>query len=119
MLGRLREGGVVLNRGCAAGLQEVLAELERRDLAQGRAHSDRRIRVLLERAPGFGFLLIRYPRNRWDWTSNWANDLFSWAVAKEGFSSKAEPGRQSRTSRCAGRCPSYAGIPVGGYIWRY
>lgn len=27
------------------------------------------------------FLLIWYPHNRWDWTSNSATDLISWAVA--------------------------------------
>ncbi|MGW2089115.1 hypothetical protein [Streptomyces sp. NPDC001880] len=54
VLGWLREGGVVLSSGYAAGLQEVLAELERRDRAQGRVHSDRWMRVLLERAAGEG-----------------------------------------------------------------
>ncbi|GGT72994.1 hypothetical protein GCM10010207_83540 [Streptomyces atratus] len=54
VLGWLQEGGVVLSSGCAAGLQEVLAELECRDRAQGRVHSDRWMRVFLERAAGEG-----------------------------------------------------------------
>ncbi|MFD4862818.1 hypothetical protein [Streptomyces atratus] len=54
VLGWLQEGGVVLSSERAAGLQEVLAELECRDRAQGRAHSDRWMRVLLERAAGEG-----------------------------------------------------------------
>lgn len=54
VLGWLQEGGVVLSSERAAGLQEALAELERRDRAQGRAHSDRWMRVLLERAAGEG-----------------------------------------------------------------
>ncbi|MFE3946739.1 hypothetical protein ACFXPV_33520 [Streptomyces sp. NPDC059118] len=54
VLGWLREGGIVLSSACVAGLQEVLAELERRDRAQGRVHSDRWMRVLLARAVGEG-----------------------------------------------------------------
>ncbi|MER5358526.1 hypothetical protein [Streptomyces sp. NPDC002785] len=54
VLGWLQEGGVVLSSERAAGLQEALAELEHRDRVQGRAHSDRWMRVLLERAAGEG-----------------------------------------------------------------
>ncbi|MFJ4576861.1 hypothetical protein ACIP4W_36755 [Streptomyces sp. NPDC088846] len=54
VLGWLQEGGVVLSSERAASLQEALAELEHRDRAQGRAHSDRWMRVLLERAAGEG-----------------------------------------------------------------
>ncbi|MGW2182699.1 hypothetical protein ACWCXX_32390 [Streptomyces sp. NPDC001732] len=54
VLGWLQEGGVVLSCGRAAGLEDVLAELERRDRVQGRVHSDRWMRVLLERAAGEG-----------------------------------------------------------------
>ncbi|MFB8211125.1 hypothetical protein [Streptomyces sp. NPDC056010] len=51
----LREGGIHLWDGLTmGGLAEVLAELERRDRARGRAHSDRWLRVLLERAAGEG-----------------------------------------------------------------
>ncbi|WNI34470.1 hypothetical protein [Streptomyces sp. ITFR-6] len=54
VLGWLQEGGVLLGEYAAGGLGDVLAELERRDRAQGRAHSDRWLRVLLERAAGEG-----------------------------------------------------------------
>ncbi|WP_331753587.1 MULTISPECIES: hypothetical protein [unclassified Streptomyces] len=50
----LREGGVLFGDERARGLAELLAELECRDRAQGRAHSDRWMRVLLERAVGEG-----------------------------------------------------------------
>ncbi|MEU0632431.1 hypothetical protein [Streptomyces sp. NPDC005989] len=51
VLGWLREGGVLAE---AHGLAELLAELECRDRARGRAHSDRWMRVLLARAAGDG-----------------------------------------------------------------
>ncbi|MFG3533041.1 hypothetical protein ACGF8B_41055 [Streptomyces sp. NPDC047917] len=54
VLGWLREGGVLSADERAHGLAELLAELERRDRAQGRVHSDRWMRVLLERAAGEG-----------------------------------------------------------------
>lgn len=55
VLGWLREGGVYFGDGqVEGGLAEVLAELGRRDRAQGRGHSDRWLRVLLERAGGEG-----------------------------------------------------------------
>ncbi|MEU2134843.1 hypothetical protein [Streptomyces sp. NPDC018352] len=54
VLGWLREGGVLFGDERARGLAELLAELECRDRAQGRAHSDRWMRVLLERAAGEG-----------------------------------------------------------------
>ncbi|MCX4451715.1 hypothetical protein OHA46_34025 (plasmid) [Streptomyces sp. NBC_00708] len=55
VLGWLRESGIPLTDTVAAGsLAEVLAELARRDRAHGRAHSDRWLRVLLERAGGEG-----------------------------------------------------------------
>ncbi|MFG2631610.1 hypothetical protein [Streptomyces sp. NPDC048473] len=54
VLGWLQEGGVLLGGERAPGLEDVLAELERRDRAQGRVHSDRWLRVLLERAAGEG-----------------------------------------------------------------
>ncbi|ROQ65204.1 hypothetical protein EDD95_8058 [Streptomyces sp. CEV 2-1] len=55
VLGWLRESGIPLADTVAAGgLSEVLAELGRRDRAHGRAHSDRWLRVLLERASGEG-----------------------------------------------------------------
>ncbi|WP_333732811.1 hypothetical protein [Streptomyces sp. IBSBF 3010] len=60
VLGWLREGGIPLaDTAAAGGLSEVLAELGRRDRAQGRGHSDRWLRVLLERAgdEGAGALL--------------------------------------------------------------
>lgn len=47
VLGWLREGGVLAE---ARGLAELLAELECRDRARGRMHSDRWMRVLLARA---------------------------------------------------------------------
>ncbi|MCX4871070.1 MULTISPECIES: hypothetical protein [unclassified Streptomyces] len=49
VLGWLREGGVL---AAARGLAELLAELECWDRARGRVHSDRWMRVLLERAGG-------------------------------------------------------------------
>ncbi|MCX0248027.1 hypothetical protein NLM26_34680, partial [Streptomyces drozdowiczii] len=53
VLGWLREGGIPLaDTATAGGLSEVLAELGRRGRAQGRGHSDRWLRVLLERAGG-------------------------------------------------------------------
>ncbi|MFJ2590866.1 hypothetical protein [Streptomyces sp. NPDC087538] len=52
VLGWLREGGVLLEDEQAHGLAELLAELECRDRAQGRVHSDRWMRVLLARAGG-------------------------------------------------------------------
>ncbi|MER5618226.1 hypothetical protein [Streptomyces sp. NPDC002215] len=51
VLGWLREGGVLTE---AHGLAELLAELECRDRARGRVHSDRWMRVLLARATGDG-----------------------------------------------------------------
>ncbi|WP_392666815.1 hypothetical protein [Streptomyces sp. LN785] len=55
VLGWLQEGGVLLGGERAPrSLGVVLAELERRDRAQGRVHSDRWLRVLLERAAGEG-----------------------------------------------------------------
>ncbi|MCX5106990.1 hypothetical protein [Streptomyces sp. NBC_00439] len=51
VLGWLSEGGVLAE---AHGLAELLAELECRDRARGRVHSDRWMRVLLERAAGDG-----------------------------------------------------------------
>ncbi|MFD7619198.1 hypothetical protein [Streptomyces sp. NPDC059802] len=54
VLGWLREGGVLFGDERARGLAELLAELECRDRAQGRVHSDRWMRVLLERAAGEG-----------------------------------------------------------------
>ncbi|MER5618462.1 hypothetical protein [Streptomyces sp. NPDC002215] len=51
VLGWLREGGVLTE---ARGLAELLAELECRDRARGRVHSDRWMRVLLERAASDG-----------------------------------------------------------------
>ncbi|WP_406016357.1 hypothetical protein OG520_39360 [Streptomyces sp. NBC_00984] len=51
VLGWLREGGVLAE---ARGLAELLAELECRDRARGRVHSDRWMRVLLERAADEG-----------------------------------------------------------------
>ncbi|MFE6498290.1 hypothetical protein [Streptomyces sp. NPDC057748] len=51
VLGWLREGGVLAE---AHGLAELLVELECRDRARGRVHSDRWMRVLLERAAGDG-----------------------------------------------------------------
>ncbi|GAA1293024.1 hypothetical protein GCM10009647_003400 [Streptomyces sanglieri] len=54
VLGWLREGGVLFGDERARGLAELLAELECRDRAQGRVHSDRWMRVLLERAVGEG-----------------------------------------------------------------
>ncbi|TXR99719.1 hypothetical protein EAO73_27550 [Streptomyces sp. col6] len=53
VLGWLRASSVPLTDTMATGgLQGVLAELGRRDRTQGRAHSDRWLRVLLERAAG-------------------------------------------------------------------
>ncbi|GAA1327331.1 hypothetical protein GCM10009647_065070 [Streptomyces sanglieri] len=55
VLGWLHEGGVLLgDERAPGGLGDVLAGLERRDRAQGRVHSDRWMRVLLERAVGEG-----------------------------------------------------------------
>ncbi|WP_327713676.1 hypothetical protein OG912_37915 (plasmid) [Streptomyces sp. NBC_00464] len=54
VLGWLQESGVLLGECAAGGLGDVLGELERRDRAQGRVHSDRWLRVLLERAAGEG-----------------------------------------------------------------
>lgn len=54
VLGWLREGGVLFGDERARGSSELLAELECRDRAQGRVHSDRWMRVLLERAAGEG-----------------------------------------------------------------
>lgn len=54
VLGWLREGGVLFGDERARSLAELLAELECRDRAQGRVHSDRWMRVLLERAAGEG-----------------------------------------------------------------
>ncbi|WP_331739120.1 hypothetical protein OG242_32740 (plasmid) [Streptomyces sp. NBC_00727] len=55
VLGWLREGGVYLRDGeLEGGLSEVLVELGRRDRTQDRGHSDRWLRVLLERAVGEG-----------------------------------------------------------------
>ncbi|MEW2128677.1 hypothetical protein AB0891_33815 [Streptomyces sp. NPDC007259] len=55
VLGWLRAGGIPLTDTVAAdGLPEVLAALGRLDRAHGRAHSDRWLRVLLERASGEG-----------------------------------------------------------------
>ncbi|MCX0247866.1 hypothetical protein [Streptomyces drozdowiczii] len=55
VLGWLREGGVHFgDREVEGGLSEVLAELGRRDRTQDRGHSDRWLRVLLERAVGEG-----------------------------------------------------------------
>ncbi|MFI5753030.1 hypothetical protein ACIBBE_46200 [Streptomyces sp. NPDC051644] len=54
VLGWLREGGVLPEDERAHGLAELLVELERRDRARGRVHSDRWMRVLLERAAGEG-----------------------------------------------------------------
>ncbi|MFB8039061.1 hypothetical protein ACFC5Z_40445 [Streptomyces sp. NPDC056004] len=51
VLGWLREGGVLTE---AHGLAELLAELECRDRARGRVHSDRWMRVLLARAADDG-----------------------------------------------------------------
>ncbi|MFJ2591293.1 hypothetical protein [Streptomyces sp. NPDC087538] len=51
VLGWLREGGVLAE---ARGLAELLVELECWDRARGRVHSDRWMRVLLERAGGEG-----------------------------------------------------------------
>ncbi|MGW9117829.1 hypothetical protein ACWGRV_14480 [Streptomyces sp. NPDC055663] len=54
VLGWMREGGVLFGDERARGLAELLAELECRDRAQGRAHSDRWMRVLLARAADEG-----------------------------------------------------------------
>ncbi|MEU2026927.1 hypothetical protein ABZ565_33040 [Streptomyces sp. NPDC016469] len=55
VLGWLRAGGIPLTDTVAAdGLPEVLAALGRLDRSHGRAHSDRWLRVLLERAGGEG-----------------------------------------------------------------
>ncbi|MCX0247871.1 hypothetical protein [Streptomyces drozdowiczii] len=55
VLGWLRESGVhPEDSAVVGGLAEVLAELSHRDWARGRVHSDRWLRVLLERAAGEG-----------------------------------------------------------------
>ncbi|MEV8457572.1 hypothetical protein AB0467_33600 [Streptomyces sp. NPDC052095] len=54
VLGWLREGEVFFGGERPRDLAELLAELEFRDRARGRAHSDRWMRVLLGRAAGEG-----------------------------------------------------------------